>query len=50
MEITDMVWKAVSCLAWQAGISLFVTLGINIIAAAIFDRRGELRRKKPRKN
>ena len=46
MEVTDMVWKAASCLAWQAGVALAVTLAINTIAAVTFDRRGELRRKK----
>lgn len=46
MEVTDMVWKAASCLAWQAGIALLVTLAINTIAAVTFDRRGELRRRR----
>ena len=46
MEVTDMVWKAASCLVWQAGVALVVTLAINTIAALTFDRRGELRRKK----
>ena len=46
MEVTDMVWKAASCLAWQAGVTLVVTLAINTIAAVTFDRRGELRRKR----
>ena len=46
MEVTDMVWKAASCLAWQAGVALVVTLAINTIAALTFDRKGELRRKR----
>jgi len=46
MEVTDMVWKAFSCLIWQAGLALAATLLINLLAAFFFDRRGELRRKR----
>lgn len=46
MEVTDMVWKAVSCLTWESVLVVLVTLTINCIAAACFNRKGELRRKK----
>lgn len=46
MEVTDMVWRAVSCLTWEAVLVVLVTLAINFIAAACFDRKGALRRKK----
>lgn len=42
----DMVWKAVRCLAWEAGIALIATLAINLITALVYDRKGDLRRKK----
>ncbi len=45
MEVTDMVWKALDCLIWQAVLSVAVTLGINVTAAVRFDRKGEYRRK-----
>lgn len=50
MEVTDMVWKAVSCLVWQAALVILVTLTINILAAVFFNRKGELRRKKKAKH
>lgn len=46
MEVTAMVWKAVNCLAWQAVLVVLVSLAINLTAAAVFDRKGELRNKK----
>lgn len=51
MEVTAMVWRAVSCLTWEAILVIAATLGVNLTAAALFDQRGELRGKKqaPRK-
>lgn len=49
MDITAMAWKALSCLAWQAGLAIAATLFINILVACFFDRRGELRRRKKRR-
>lgn len=46
MEVEDLVWKAVSCLIWEAALSLVATLTINLTAAALFDRKGEYRKKK----
>ena len=46
MQVTDMVWKAFSCLILQAGLMLAITLYINLSAAFHFNRKGEHRRKK----
>ena len=45
MEVTDMGWKAVSCLVWEAALALIATLAINLTAAVRFDRKGEYRKK-----
>ena len=49
MEMMDMVWKAVRCLAWEAVLALVATFGINLAAAMRFDRKGEYRKKKAKK-
>ena len=49
MEVTEMVWKALSCLVWQAGLALAATFLINILAAVFFDRRGEPRRRRKKR-
>lgn len=46
MDVTDMVWKAVDCLLWEAAAAILVTLAVNLTAAIRFDRKGELRKKK----
>ena len=46
MEITQMVWKAAGCLAWQVGITLALTLLINFLAFFFFDAKGGPRRRK----
>ena len=46
MEMTDMVWKTVYCLLWEAGLALAATVGINVTAMVLFDRRGDRRKKK----
>ncbi len=46
MEVTDMVWKALECLLWQAGLTLLANLTIHLTAALRFDRKGNYRRKK----
>lgn len=48
MEVTDMVWKALDCLVWQAVLAFLANLSINITAAVRFDRKGEYRKKKRR--
>ena len=46
MEVNAMVWKAVSCLIWEAALALVATLGINGTAMLLFDRNGEYRGRK----
>ena len=44
MEITDMVWKAAGCLAWQAIIAIILTFLVNFLAFFFFDAKGGPRR------
>lgn len=46
MELSDMVWKALSILLWEAGFALLAHLTIHLTAALRFDRKGRYRRKK----
>ena len=46
MEVMDMVWKAVSCLVWEAVLTLIANITIAGAAATTFDRNGEYRKKK----
>ena len=48
MEVTDVVWKALDCLVWQAVLAFLANLSINITAAVRFDRKGEYRKTKRR--
>ena len=48
-EITDMVWKAAGCLAWQAVIALVLTFLVNFLAFFFFDAKGGPRRNKKEK-
>ena len=49
MEVTDMVWRAAGCLAWQAVIALVLTFLVNFLAFFFFDAKGGPRRKKKEK-
>ena len=49
MEVTDMVWKAAGCLAWQAIIALVLTFLVNFLAFFFFDAKGGPRRRKKEK-
>ena len=44
MEVTDMVWRALELLLWEAGFSLAANVTINLAAAIRFDRKGRHRR------
>ena len=46
MDPEAMVWKAVSCLIWDAVLALLANVAICSLAALNFDRKGEYRRKK----
>ena len=49
VEVTDMVWKAAGCLAWQAVIALVLTFLVNFLAFFFFDAKGGPRRRKKEK-
>ena len=46
MDVMDMVWKAVSCLIWEAVLALLANIGIGLAAFTLFDRKGEYRKAK----
>ena len=45
METMAMVTSAAKCLIWQALLTAFSMLAINLTDMVLFDRRGEVRRK-----
>ena len=46
MPLTDMVWKAASCLLVELAASVLLILIVNLSAAIHFDRKGKHRRKR----
>ena len=46
MALTDMVWKAASCLLVELAAAILLILSVNLTAAFRFDRKGNRRRKK----
>ena len=46
MALTDMVWKAASCLLVELAAAVLLILTVNISAATHFDRKGKHRRKR----
>ena len=46
MEVMDLVWKAVTCLIWEAVLVVLATLTVNFTAFSKFDRKGEFRIRK----
>jgi len=46
LEVMDMVWRAVSCLVWEAVLALLANVAIGASAALRFDRKGEYRKAK----
>ena len=45
MNVEDLVWKALTCVVWQAILTVLATIGVNGAAFARFDRKGEFRKK-----
>ena len=45
METMDMVWSAVKCIAWEAGLTILACIVIDIIIICVFDRNGFRRGK-----
>ena len=48
LETMELLWKAISCLAWEAGLVAAGCIGVNAAAAIRYNSRGEQRRKKRR--
>ena len=46
MALTDMVWRATSCLLVELAVSVLLVLTVNLAAAFRFDRKGRHRSKK----
>jgi len=49
METMDMAWRALTCVLWEAALAAGAVIAINVIAAVVFDKRGEYRNRKHRK-
>lgn len=49
METEAVAWLTVKCLIWQAVLALLATVAINGLAMFWFNRKGELRRRPPKK-
>ena len=46
MALSDMVWRAASCLLVQLAVSVLLILTVNLSAAFHFDRKGKHRKKR----
>ena len=46
LALDAMVWKAAKCLLWEAALALLAHFGVMLTATAVFDRKGNFRRKK----
>ena len=46
LETMDLLWRAVTCAAWEAGLIGVACLAMNTVIALRFDRRGNERKKK----
>ena len=49
LEIIDLLWRAVYCVAWEAGIVAVACIGVNTTVAIRYNSRGDQRRKKARR-
>ena len=45
MEPMDMVWSAVKCICWEAGLTALACIAIDIVVVCVFDRKGYRRGK-----
>ena len=45
LETMDLLWKAVYCVLWEAGITALACIGVNTVVAVRYDSRGNPRRK-----
>lgn len=49
LETEALLWRAVYCVAAEAGLVLAAWIGVNVAVAARFDGRGDIRKKTPKK-
>ena len=47
MDMESMLWSAVRCLLWEAGLALAAMLGVNITAMVLFKWNGDRRNQAP---
>ena len=45
MQTMDLLWRAVACVLWEAGLTLAAYITVNVIVIRRFDKKGELRKK-----
>ena len=45
MEAMEMVWSAVKCICWEAGLTVVACVAINLTVFCVFDRNGYRRGK-----
>ena len=46
LETIDLLWRAVHCVLWEAGLTLAAFVAVNIAVALRFDSKGDHRKKK----
>ena len=46
METMDLLWRAVYCVVWEAGIVAVACIVVNTVVASRYDSKGNLRRKR----
>ena len=44
METVDLLWRAIYCAAWEAGLAAIACIGINITAMLCFNGKGDRRK------
>ena len=49
METMDLLWRAVSCVLWEAGLTAVACLAVNTLVALQFDAKGDHRKKSTQK-
>ena len=49
MDTMALLWKAVSCVGWQAGLTATSCLAVNTVVAVRFDGKGNERKNKKRR-
>lgn len=45
MQTMDLLWRAVSCVLWEAGLTIAAYIAVTVVVIRRFDKKGELRKK-----